>query len=83
MYLEEKVSQEEGLKFAQKIGGFFKLTSALNSTGINDIFTELGKYYLDPDYRDMKTKEKDDFKDRSNTLKLDSSNTPKKKKFFC
>ena len=59
------------------------MTSALNNTGIIELFTELGKYYLDPDYRDMKTKENDDLKDRSNTLKLDSSNTSKKKRFFC
>ena len=59
------------------------MTSALNNTGIIELFTELGKYYLDPDYRDMKTKENDDLKNRSNTLKLDSSNTPKKKRFFC
>lgn len=43
------VSEQEIKDFAQKEGLIFKFTSALNNTGINELFQDLGKKYLDPE----------------------------------
>ena len=49
--MEEEVTNQEGEEFAQEIGAYFKLTSAATNTGILELFKELGKRYLDPNYR--------------------------------
>lgn len=84
LYLKEEVSYDEGFKFAQSIGACFKLTSASSNTGIEDLFKELGKCYLDPDYKNTATKVAPGQKRRSGTLKLEKTvNEKKKKSFFC
>ena len=47
LFEEEKVSEEEGRKFAKSIGAVFHLTSGKESTGINELFEELGKKFLE------------------------------------
>ena len=43
----EEVTEEEGRKFAKEIGAFFYLTSAKESIGIEDLFREVGKKFID------------------------------------
>ena len=47
LFQEEEVSEEEAKKFAQKIGAIFHLTSCKESIGIDDLFEECGKKYLE------------------------------------
>ena len=86
-YLEEAVPNKEGEEFAKKIGGFFKATSAKSNTGIIDLFKELGKRYIDPNYRYLKKKEYEELmKVRSNSVRLNETvvNKNKNKKwYFC
>ena len=62
LYADQKVSNNEGKEFADKIGAIFQTTSALSDSGISTLFDNIGKTYLIPgyDYKagDMKAQEK-------------------------
>ena len=47
LFQEEQVREEEGKKFAQSIGAVFHLTSCKESIGIDELFEECGKKYLE------------------------------------
>ncbi len=86
MYLEEEVKIEEGEEFARKIGAAFKLTSAATNDGVVELFKEVGKRFLDPNYRELKAKENENLnnKSRSKSVKLNQSNAEiKNKKSWC
>jgi len=54
-YLEEQVSEEQGKKFAEEINAVFKRTSALDGTGIADLFDQLvDKYLREVKHQDIK-----------------------------
>jgi small GTP-binding protein len=44
---DEKVSEETARDYANKIGACFRLTSALNDNGINELFKELIEKYIE------------------------------------
>ena len=52
MYEEETVTEEEAKEFARENGIIFKLTSAKQSTGIEEVFNIVARKYLDPNYVD-------------------------------
>ena len=73
LFQEEKVTEEEGKKFAKSINAVFYLTSCKESIGIDELFKECGKKYLETNNLvDNKGKEKkivlnkDDVKKESN-----------------
>ena len=47
LFKEEQVREEEGKKFAESIGAVFHLTSCKESIGIDELFEECGKKYLE------------------------------------
>ena len=47
LFQEEEVKEEEAKKFAESIGAIFHLTSCKESIGIDDLFEECGKKYLE------------------------------------
>ena len=47
LFQEEQVTEEEGKKFAKSIGAVFHLTSCKESIGIDELFEECGKKYLE------------------------------------
>ena len=47
LFQEEQVSEDEGKKFAKSIGAVFHLTSCKESIGIDELFEECGKKYLE------------------------------------
>lgn len=50
LYLEEAVSDEEGLKLAKEIDAIYQRTSAKSDSGsIDELFINIGKKILDPD----------------------------------
>ena len=97
LYFKEEVSEEEARKYSNEINAIFRLTSALNGSGIKELFYAIGNAYLDPEFQDILEKEKqEDIKDGTtqNTIKLDKSdnnkeennsgnNKEKKKKKMC
>ncbi len=98
LYESQKVSNNEGNDFAEKIGAIFQTTSAQSNSGIDTLFDNIGKKYLIPnyDYRSsdkkaqeefLKKKEeennKKDLKKRSKGVKLDKKQANKDKKKGC
>ena len=47
LYNDEEVNEEEGIEYAQKNNATHKLVSAKNGTGINDLFEEVSKNYIE------------------------------------
>ena len=48
LYENEQVEKTEGEKFAKEIGAIFHETSALNSNGINELFTDIAMKFSSP-----------------------------------
>ena len=46
LYEQEKVTDEEGLAFADEINAIFKTVSAKTGSGIDDLFNTIGKTFL-------------------------------------
>ena len=70
----EEVSEEEGNKFAEKIGAIFYNTSAKEGVGIEELFQHIGKIYLNPNFSKY---------EKQPTLKLEKKKTEKKNKSKC
>jgi len=50
LYNDQQVSKEEGIKLADDIGAIFQMTSAKSGNGINNLFSNIARKYLDPNY---------------------------------
>ena len=50
LYANEKVTEEEGRTYAEKIGAIFNLTSALDASGIDVLFTDIVNALDSSDY---------------------------------
>ena len=74
LFQEEEVTEEEGKKFAKEIGGIFQLTSCKESIGIDDLFYECGKKYLETN--NLVTK--NDKEEKNNTIKITSDKNKNK-----
>jgi len=57
LFQDEEVSEDEVKKYAKSIGAVFHLTSCKESIGIDDLFVELGKKYLEVNNLIGKTEE--------------------------
>ena len=55
---EEKVDEGEARKFADSIGAIFRLTSAKQQNGVEDLFRDVGTKFLDPSYDGVREKRK-------------------------
>ena len=73
LFLQEKVSEEEGIKKAEKIGALFKLTSAKTGFGIKEFMMTLLEEYI-------KTHAKEIDIGSNISSKLSVTNNKKKKK---
>ena len=80
LFQEEEVSEEEGKKFAKSIGAIFHLTSCKESIGIDDLFEECGKKYLEVNNLISETKKGNDKIVLDKNKVNDDSNAVKKKK---
>ena len=58
LFQDEEVTEEEAKKYANSIGAVFHLTSCKESIGIEDLFVECGKKYLEVNNLIGKTEEK-------------------------
>ena len=66
-YDDEEVPEQEAREFAESIGAVFSLTSAQNNSGIDELFKDMGKKYLDNQNQELK----------QNTIKLDRNDVAK------
>ena len=47
LFEEEQVTEDEGKKYAKEIGAIFQLTSCTHLIGINELFEECGRKFLE------------------------------------
>ena len=84
LFQEEEVPEDEVKKFAQSIGAIFKPTSCKECIGIDELFQECGKKFLESNkYIELNKKEKVKEKDKPIKLenkKIDKNNDNNKKK---
>ena len=84
LYEEEAVNEKEAREFAKEIGAIFGLTSALNSSGINDFFYDIGRKYLDPNFQQkLEVDKKQQDPCRISLQKNQATNVKKEKKGGC
>ncbi len=88
LFDKNQVKEEEAKDLSQEIGAIFRLTSALTSSGIDEIFKSIGYKILDPNFKDDENHIENPGKDGANTrgVKLEDQkdkNDPKKKKSCC
>ena len=79
LYLKDKISEEEARKFANEINAVFKLTSAMNNQGIDELFEELAVKY----YENQENIIKNENKDKRFTLENNNIDDVIKKKKCC
>ena len=79
LFMNEKVTEEEGESKAQEIGAHFKLTSAKTEReNINIIVNDLVKEYVEREEKDNKS-----ISNREESFALQINKEPKKKKKCC
>ena len=49
--MEEQVTYEEGLELAKEMKAIYQRTSAKQKYGIDQLFIDIGKKIIDPDYQ--------------------------------
>lgn len=78
----EEVKDEEGRKFAKEINAIYQKTSAKESTGVDQLFKNIGKKFLNPDSEITSNLTKDEIKQRGQQLRREeikkSKNSEKK-----
>ena len=87
LFNNENVTEEEALELSETIGATtFRLTSAIEGNGINEIFKNIGLKLLDPDYKDKYNDDNDDNNDnipKIGTIKLDINQAKESNKGYC
>ena len=87
LFQEEEVTEEDGKNFAKSIGAVFKLTSCKENIGVDELFQECGKKYLENNNLVKKeNKAKDDkvkLQNNTNDNKDNNNNGTKTKKKCC
>jgi len=95
LYEKEEVPEQEAREFAKSIGAIFCLTSAQNNSGIEELFDEMGKKFLDPNstinesenqnldqaHKQKKDEKKKEKKEEQKNIQL--KNVKKKEKKNC
>ena len=95
LYEKEEVPEQEAREFAQSIGAIFCLTSAQSNSGIEELFEEMGKKFLDPNstinesenqnldqaHKQKKDEKKKEKKEEQKNIQL--KNVKKKEKKSC
>ena len=79
LYESEEVNEEEAINYAKSVGVIFFETSAMNSSGIDDLFNVIGDKFIDSKYCN-------EDKIKKNKFKLEDENKNdkiKKLKKFC
>ena len=92
LYKDEQITNGDGKEYADEINAIFQNTSALSNTGIDNLFENLGRKFIDPDF-DYKnpgkeTKRKNQTKNINNERKkgdnkINLKDAKKEKKRCC
>ena len=80
LYKDEQVTNEIGKAYADEIKAIFQNTSALSNYGIDNLFENLGKKYLNPGFDYKKPREGNESNKDKNYKKIDKKNKNEKEK---
>ena len=86
MYQYEEVKNEEGLALAKELNSIYKRTSAKETSGggIDELFKEIGKKFLDPNSEITSNMTKEELKNKGEKIMRDKiKNNNQKKKNCC
>ena len=88
MYENEDVDENEAKQLANELNAIFQKTSAKESNGIEDLFTKIGKKFLNPTSDDKPTgqvgkKSGKNNDDNNKNIKLGGKNSGNQKKKCC
>ena len=82
LYLEEKVTEEEGQNYAKELNAVFKRTSALEGVGLEELFNELMDKYLNEIKNDIQKKE-DNQKENNKNIIIEKDKLQEPNKSSC
>ena len=84
LYVDQKVNNKDGKAFAEEMNAIFQTTSAMQDTGINTLFENIGKKIIMPDYdyrnsdnsaqKDYSKKRQQEIREKKIKLEKNSSN---------
>ena len=77
LYESEEVNEEEAINYAKSVGVIFFETSAMNSSGIDDLFNVIGDKFIDSKYCN-----EDDSDDKKDCDKKNNDNKKQKENYF-
>ena len=83
LYEKEEVEKTEGEKFAKEIGAIFHETSALNSNGINELFTDIAMKFSSPNVSSDNNSVENNKEDKHKLTLSNSKDNVKKGKICC
>ena len=83
LYEKEEVEKTEGEKFAKEIGAIFHETSALNSNGINELFTDIAMKFSSPNVSSDNNSVENNKEDKHKLTLSNSKGNIKKGKKCC
>ena len=81
LYENSEVSNEEGKRYAQKIGAIFQATSAKSISGITALFENIGQRYFNPNF-DISSNEKKKSEGKQKEKEIGGKLFSEKKKIF-
>ena len=83
-YEYEQVQEIEGKHLSKHLNAIFHLTSAKTGSGVDELFTKIGRQYVNPDMTIINQTMKQEVSMYSNNIKLkNTKNDKKKKRKFC
>ena len=80
LYKDEQITNEKGKAYADEIKAIFQNTSALSNYGIDKLFENLGKKYLNPDFDYKNPQEGNEINKENNNKKTNKKNKDGKEK---
>ncbi len=83
LYEKEEVEKTEGEKFAKEIRAIFHETSALNSNGINELFTDIAMKFSSPNVSSDNNSMENNKEDKHKLTLSNSKDNVKKVKKCC
>ena len=83
MYEFQEVTNDEGLALAKEINAIYQITSAKASSGIDELFKNIGKRFLDPEYENTSTMTKEEMKNRGEKIMRENIKNNQKPKKCC
>ncbi len=82
-YMHEQIKKDEVQNYAKTINATCKWVSALDATGIENLFESVAKSFFIKDNGENKTNEPEDSNKKEFKLKSESKGKKKKKLKFC